>query len=144
MFPSPWCCAPNAIYRCYASHVDDKAFYHFNSLLPIAFSPNLSMPLDICCLAKPISPTLPDFRSNLYLLRASRRWSAVNGPRLFSFDWSSLSDGGGDCKPVCDSPEASSHCNCTFLADSMISPAKILVTDLTARMTLAGTDCESV
>jgi hypothetical protein len=116
---------------------------HFKSLLPSAFSPNLSTPLELCCFGKLNNPTLPAFRSSLYLLSASRKCSAVNGPRLGSFRVS-VSDNGGDGRPVCDSSETSSHCNCTLLASSIISPAKIFVTDLTAKMTLAGTDCESV
>ena len=43
-----------------------------------------------------------------------------------------------------DSPDIPNHSDCTFLAPSIISPANIFATDLTARITLAGADCESV
>jgi hypothetical protein len=122
--------------------------------LPLALNPNLSAPVECCPRSKPISPTSPPPLSALYLRSASRKCSAVNGPRLTSFLFAAQSCSSlvvsTEAAPralwstVWDSADAASHCVWILRARSINSPAKTFVTDFTAITTLLGTDCESV
>jgi hypothetical protein len=108
---------------------------------------NLSTPLCCCSCHRPWMPTQPPSPDILYRRHASRRWSGRNGPLLSSLAacvWLASSLGGGVGASDCFSPVALIHSPCTSRALSISSPMKSFDTDLTARATFGGTDCETV